>query len=54
MVSRVGTSDSNGVRLHCDVEGEGESVVLLYGFAVNAEVNRRLPGVTQALAKERG
>jgi pimeloyl-ACP methyl ester carboxylesterase len=44
--------DSNGVRLHYTVEGEGEPVVLLHGFAVNADINWRLPGITQALAKE--
>jgi pimeloyl-ACP methyl ester carboxylesterase len=44
--------DSNGVRVHYTVEGEGEPVVLLHGFAVNADINWRLPGITQALAKE--
>lgn len=44
--------DSNGVDLHYTVEGEGEPVVLLHGFAVNADINWRLPGITQALAKE--
>lgn len=44
--------DSNGVCLRYTVEGEGESVVLLHGFAVNADINWRLPGITQALAKE--
>jgi pimeloyl-ACP methyl ester carboxylesterase len=44
--------DSNGVRLHYTVEGEGEPVVLLHGFGVNADINWRLPGITQALAKE--
>jgi pimeloyl-ACP methyl ester carboxylesterase len=44
--------DSNGVRLHYTVQGEGEPVVLLHGFAVNADLNWRLPGITQALAEE--
>jgi pimeloyl-ACP methyl ester carboxylesterase len=41
-----------GVDLHYTVEGEGEPVVLLHGFGVNADINWRLPGITQALAKE--
>lgn len=44
--------DSNGVQLHYTVEGEGEPVVLLHGFAVTADINWRLLGITQALAKE--
>jgi pimeloyl-ACP methyl ester carboxylesterase len=43
--------DSNGVPLHYTVEGEGEPVVLLHGFAVNADINWRLPGITRALAR---
>jgi pimeloyl-ACP methyl ester carboxylesterase len=44
--------DSSGVRLHYTVEGTGEPVVLLHGFAVNADLNWRLPGITPALAEE--
>ena len=46
------TFDSNGVRLHYTIEGEGEPVVLLHGFAVNADINWRLPGITRELAKD--
>ncbi len=52
------TFDSNGVRLHYTIEGESEGdgerepVVLLHGFAVNADINWRLPGITRELAKE--
>lgn len=44
--------DSNGVRLHYTVEGHGEPAMLLHGFAVNADLNWRLSGVTRALAEE--
>jgi pimeloyl-ACP methyl ester carboxylesterase len=44
--------DSNGIDLHYTVEGEGEPIVLLHGFGVNADINWRLPRITQALAKE--
>ena len=43
--------DSNGVRIHYNVEGEGEPVVLIHGFAVNGDINWRLPGITEALKK---
>lgn len=43
---------SNGVRIHYTVEGQGEPVILVHGFAANADLNWRLPGVTKALAKE--
>jgi pimeloyl-ACP methyl ester carboxylesterase len=44
--------ESGGVRLHFTDEGSGPPVVLLHGFAVNADLNWRLPGVTQALTPE--
>jgi pimeloyl-ACP methyl ester carboxylesterase len=44
--------DSNGVRIHYTVEGEGEPLVLLHGFAVNADLNWRKPGITKELAGE--
>ncbi|HEX72751.1 MAG TPA: alpha/beta fold hydrolase, partial [Candidatus Hydrogenedentes bacterium] len=44
--------DSNGVRIHYTVEGAGDPVILVHGFAANADLNWRLPGVTKALAKE--
>ncbi len=46
------TFDSNGVRLHYTIDGEGEPVVLLHGFAVNADINWRLPGITRELARD--
>lgn len=44
--------DSGGVRIHYTDEGRGEPVILLHGFAVNADLNFRRPGITKALAKE--
>jgi len=44
--------DSEGVRIHFTDEGSGEPLVLLHGFAVNADLNWRLPGLTEALARE--
>lgn len=43
--------DADGIRLHYTVEGQGEPVVLLHGFAVNADLNWRLTGITAALAR---
>lgn len=41
----------DGVRIRYMAEGEGEPVVLIHGFAVNANLNWRLYGVAQKLAK---
>ena len=47
--------DSDGVPIHYTEVGDGEGapVVLIHGFAVNGELNWRLPGVTRALARDR-
>ncbi|MBK7580044.1 MAG: alpha/beta fold hydrolase [Myxococcales bacterium] len=45
--------DHDGVRLHFTDEGDGTPVILLHGFAVNADLNWRLVGLTQSLAKYR-
>ena len=44
--------DSDGVRIHFTDEGSGVPLVLLHGFAVNADLNWRLPGLTEVLARE--
>ena len=41
--------NSNGIRIHYTDEGDGVPVVLLHGFAVNADLNWRIPGVTEKL-----
>lgn len=46
------TFESAGARLHYTDEGAGAPVVLLHGFAVNADLNFRRPGITAALARE--
>lgn len=46
-----GSFNSNGVRIHYTVEGEGEPVLLIHGFAVNQELQWRLPGIVKELAK---
>jgi len=42
---------ADGVRLHYTDEGSGTPVVLLHGFAVNADLNWRLPGLTDTLSR---
>jgi len=44
--------DSNGVKIHYRVEGQGEPVVLIHGFAVNGSFQWTVPGITGALAKD--
>jgi pimeloyl-ACP methyl ester carboxylesterase len=50
----VSPSVSPSVSIHFTDEGprDGEPVVLIHGFAVNANLNWRLPGVTAALARD--
>ncbi len=44
--------DSDGIRIHYTVEGQGEPVILIHGFAANADLNWRVPGITEALARD--
>lgn len=44
--------DSNGVRIHYTVQGEGEPVLLIHGFVANSQLQWDLPGITKALAKD--
>ncbi len=44
--------DSDGVRIHYVVQGEGEPVLLLHGLDSNARLNWELPGILPALAEE--
>lgn len=46
------TFDSVGVPIHFTDEGSGVPVILLHGFAVNADLNWRLPGLTDELSQE--
>ena len=44
--------DSNGVRIHYTDEGRGEPVVLIHGFAVNADLNWRRPRINELLVSD--
>ena len=44
--------DSRGANLYYTVSGSGEPVVLMHGFAVQSDLNWRLPGITAALARD--
>jgi pimeloyl-ACP methyl ester carboxylesterase len=42
--------DSDGVKIHYIVEGQGEPVVLIHGFSASIQNNWAAPGVIKALA----
>lgn len=44
--------DSNGVKLQYLVEGQGEAVVLIHGFAVNHQLQWVRPGIFKELARD--
>jgi pimeloyl-ACP methyl ester carboxylesterase len=44
--------DSKGVKIHYLVEGRGEPVVLIHGYAANIQFQWVLPGILRALAKD--
>jgi len=43
---------SDGVKIHYVVEGEGEPVLLIHGFAANLGVQWGIPGIIKDLAKD--
>jgi pimeloyl-ACP methyl ester carboxylesterase len=43
---------SNGVKIHYTVQGQGEPVVLIHGFAVNNQVQWIGPGILKPLARD--
>jgi pimeloyl-ACP methyl ester carboxylesterase len=47
-----GFFDSNGVKIHYLVQGQGEPVLLIHGFAVNDQLQWVMPGISRALAKD--
>lgn len=47
-----GFFDSNGVKIHYLIEGRGEPVLLIHGFAVNARLQWEVSGVLKALARD--
>lgn len=42
--------DSNGVKIHYTVQGEGEPVVLIHGLDSSGAINWELPGIVKLLA----
>ncbi len=42
--------DSAGVKIHYTIEGQGEPVLLIHGFAVNLESNWVTPGIIKQLS----
>ena len=44
--------DSNGVKIHYVVQGEGEPVVLIHGFTANIQMQWAVPGILSKLAKD--
>ncbi len=42
----------DGVHIHYSEQGRGEPVILVHGFAVNADLNWRWVGVSHALARD--
>jgi pimeloyl-ACP methyl ester carboxylesterase len=48
----VGTFDAKGVTIRYEIEGEGEPVVLVHGLMASADLNWRIPGIMQVLAKD--
>jgi pimeloyl-ACP methyl ester carboxylesterase len=44
--------DSNGVQIHYVVEGQGEPVLLIHGFAVSSTLQWGMPGIQSNLAKQ--
>jgi pimeloyl-ACP methyl ester carboxylesterase len=47
-----GYFSSGGVQIHYFVTGQGEPVLLIHGFAVNAYLQWSLPGIIRSLAKD--
>jgi pimeloyl-ACP methyl ester carboxylesterase len=44
--------DSNGVKIHFIVEGQGEPVVLIHGFTASIQPQWGLPGIIKALSQD--
>jgi pimeloyl-ACP methyl ester carboxylesterase len=47
-----GSFDSKGIKIHYLVEGQGEPVLLIHGFTMNAQSQWGAPGIIKALAKD--
>ncbi len=47
-----GFFESNGTRIHYTLDGQGEPVLLIHGFAINSATQWVLPGIVKSLAKD--
>jgi pimeloyl-ACP methyl ester carboxylesterase len=52
LASENGFFDSKGAKIHYVVEGQGEPVVLIHGYAANILFQWEMPGILKALAKD--
>jgi len=50
--ARADEFNSDGVRIHYTVEGEGAPVILIHGLYSSAKMNWGMPGITADLAKQ--
>jgi pimeloyl-ACP methyl ester carboxylesterase len=44
--------DSDGVKIHYTIAGQGEPVLLIHGFTANIQAQWELPGIIKALAED--
>jgi pimeloyl-ACP methyl ester carboxylesterase len=44
--------DSNGVKIHYIVQGQGEPVILVHGFTASIPVQWQMPGIVSKLSKD--
>lgn len=49
--ARADEFDSDGVKIHYSVAGQGEPVILIHGLYSSAKMNWELPGITAELAR---
>jgi pimeloyl-ACP methyl ester carboxylesterase len=47
-----GSFDSDGVKINYFIEGKGEPVLLIHGFAINARLQWDAPGIVKALVRD--
>src|SRR5690348_16921968 len=50
-VARAEELDVKGVKIHYEITGKGEPVLLIHGLFASGFLNWKLPGITDELAK---
>ena len=45
--------DSAGVKIHYEIQGQGEPIILIHGYIADHNMNWKAPGIMQELAKRR-